>query len=84
MYEYPIGIYTDATTALVFANGTKGTTRMRQIDMRQAWIQRLRDTRVITVKYVPSKMTADGKCNLSDCLSKLFGKHPLVFERQRH
>jgi hypothetical protein len=83
MYEYPIWIYTDATTARVFANGTKGTTRMRQIDMRQAWIQRLRDTRVITVKYVPSKMTADGKCNLSDCLSKLFGKHPLVFERQR-
>ena len=82
-FVYPIELFTDATTARTFANGTKGTTRMRQIDMRQEWISSLRDTRIITVKYVPSKMTGDGKCNLSDCFTKLFGKHPLIFERQR-
>ena len=58
-------IYVDATAAIGFARGTSGTTRMKHLDLRAAWIQQLRDTSLADFVKV------DGNMNEADFFTKL-------------
>ena len=70
-------MYTDATTAKVFAMGTAMRSRLKHIDQRQQWVQLTRDTRVVEVRY------GKGATNKADIQTKVFFKHPKKYETQR-
>ena len=64
----PIIIDIDANAALGFLNNTGGGGRMKHIDIREAWIQQLRDRDVVTFNKV------DGKLIKANFMTKLLDK----------
>ena len=70
----PIVIDIDANAALGFLNNTGGGGRMKHIDIREAWIQQLRDRNVVTFNKV------DGKLIKANFMTKLLDK--LDFNRE--
>jgi hypothetical protein len=63
-----VHIYVDATAAIGFANGTSGQTRMKHLDLRQAWIQQVRDRS--TAEFIK----VDGTANKADFFTKLLSR----------
>jgi hypothetical protein len=57
----------DNTTAEIFTNNTAFKTRLKHIDVRQAWVKTLRDKSIVIPVHVPS---VD---NLADLFTKILG-----------
>jgi len=75
VFPYPAQVYTDATTANVFANGTAQKTRLQHIDNRQQWVHVCRDSRIATCSHVR------GTENPADLGSKGFFKSAKMFTK---
>ena len=67
-FPLPIPINTDSRTAEAFANGVVPRSRLRHIDVRQAWVAAVRDHKVIKVVHVP------GDSNYADIFTKVQAK----------
>ena len=63
-----IRIYADATAAIGFANGASGQSRMKHLDLRQAWIQQIRD------RSIAEFIKVDGTDNKADFFTKLLSR----------
>ena len=58
----------DNSTAEVFVNDTAYKTKLKHIDVRQKWVQTLRDKKILRPVHV------DTKDNLADLFTKILGK----------
>ena len=64
-FPKPMILEVDNTAAEAFANNTAYKTTLKHIDVRQEWIQTLRNANILRVQHVPS---AD---NLADLMTKI-------------
>ena len=64
-FPKPMVLQMDNTTAEIFANNTAARTKLKHIDVRQNWVQCLRDSSIVIPKHVPSKE------NLADLFTKI-------------
>ena len=60
--------YADADAAIGFAKHNGGATRMKHIDIREAWVQQIRDNKEISILKIC------GKKNPSDFFTKVMAK----------
>ena len=61
----PLIIYIDATAAIGFIENTGGGGRMKHLDIKDGWIQQLRD------RDIADYWKIDGPINLADFFTKL-------------
>ena len=54
--DKPLCIKIDNTAAIAFANGRVRRSKLKHIDVRQEWVQALRDHAVVRTEYVNSKL----------------------------
>ena len=76
--EYPFVVQVDNSQARSFQGDTCPNSKIRgSIDMREAWIEEMRDNSVVRTEHVP------GGENLADILTKCFKgpKFSQIFER---
>ena len=66
-FPKPMKLLMDNTTAEIFTNNTAFKTRLKHIDVRQAWVKTLRDKSIVIPVHVPS---VD---NLADLFTKILG-----------
>ena len=74
-YPTPIELCVDKSTAVAFSQGQTRRSKMRHIDMRQSWVEALRDDNIVKFKWVPTKD------NITDIGTKLLDT--LTFDRLR-
>ena len=65
-HERPIQIDIDASAAMGFLNNTGGSGKMKHLDIRESWIQQVRDRDIVTFNKV------DGTLIPANFLTKLF------------
>ena len=53
--DKPLHIKIDNTAAIAFANGRVRRSKLKHIDVRQEWVQALRDHSVVQAEYVNTK-----------------------------
>ena len=63
-----LNAYTDATAAIGFAKNNGGATRMRHIDVREGWVQQIRNRKNLNIHKI---LGAD---NPSDFFTKIMAK----------
>ena len=63
-FPTPIPLEVDNQTAIHFSKGTTQRSKMKHIDARQAWVEALRDDKIVKLRWVPTKL------NLADLNSK--------------
>ena len=68
----PIVIRIDNTAAIAFANGRVRRSKLKHIDVRQEWVQALRDHSVVKTEYVNTKE------NLADFFTKILDNDTFV------
>ena len=68
----PIVIRIDNTAAMAFANGRVRRSKLKHIDVRQEWVQALRDHSVVKTEYVNTKE------NLADFFTKILDNDTFV------
>ena len=74
-FDLPINIEVDNATAIAFSQGTARRSKLKHIDVRQQWVQELRDRQVCKLIKVSSEQ------NLSDIFTKIL--EPSRFEYLR-
>ena len=74
-FDLPINIEVDNATAIAFSQGTARRSKLKHIDVRQQWVQELRDRQVCRLIKVSSEQ------NLSDIFTKIL--EPARFEYLR-
>ena len=63
-----LAVYADADAAIGFAKHNGGATRMKHIDIREAWVQEIRDNQKITILKIA------GRKNPADFFTKVMAK----------
>ena len=53
VFPNPMVVCTDSTGAIGFARNNGGTSRMKHIDIREAWVQQLREKKELEIKHIP-------------------------------
>ena len=71
-FPKPIELQMDNSTAEVFANDTAHKTKLKHIDVRQKWVQTLRDKSILRPVHV------DTKDNAADLFTKILGKQDFI------
>ena len=71
----PRTIYVDATAAIGFIENTGGGGRMKHLDIKEGWIQLLRD------RDIAGYCKIDGPLNLADFFTKL---NDMIMHYQQH
>ena len=61
----PIGIHVDNAAAIAFSQGQVRRTKLKHIDVRQAWVQAMRDSEICVLYKV------DTSENLADFFTKI-------------
>ena len=61
----PLEIKVDNTTAIAFSKGNVRRSKLKHIDVRQSWVEWLRDKSLVNLSHV------DTKLNLADFFTKL-------------
>ena len=74
-FPKPFDLQMDNSTAEVFVNDTAYKTKLKHIDVRQKWVQTLRDKKILRPVHV------DTKYNAADLFTKILGKQD--FQRLR-
>jgi hypothetical protein len=67
-FPSPVDLQMDNSTAEVFVNDTAYKTKLKHIDVRQKWVQTLRDKNILCPVHV------DTKDNTADLFTKILGK----------
>ena len=67
-FPSPVDLQMDNSTAEVFVNDTAYKTKLKHIDVRQKWVQTLRDKNILRPVHV------DTKDNAADLFTKILGK----------
>ena len=67
-FPKPIDLQMDNSTAEVFVNDTAYKTKLKHIDVRQKWVQTLRDKKILRPVHV------DTKINAADLFTKILPK----------
>ena len=63
--ELPLQLHVDNSTAIAFSKGRVRRSKLKHIDVRQAWVDVLRDSSIVKLEYVNTK------ANLSDFFTKI-------------
>ena len=71
-FPKPIELQMDNSTAEVFVNDTAYKTKLKHIDVRQKWVQTLRDKSILRPVHV------DTKDNSADLFTKILGKQDFI------
>ena len=71
-FPQPIELQMDNSTAEVFVNDTAYKTKLKHIDVRQKWVQTLRDKSILRPVHV------DTKANAADLFTKILGKQDFI------
>ena len=71
-FPKPIELQMDNSTAEVFVNDTAYKTKLKHIDVRQKWVQTLRDKSILRPIHV------DTKDNSADLFTKILGKQDFI------
>ena len=71
-FPQPIELQMDNSTAEVFVNDTAYKTKLKHIDVRQKWVQTLRDKNILRPVHV------DTKDNSVDLFTKILGKQDFI------
>ena len=71
-FPKPIELQMDNSTAEVFVNGTAYKTKLKHIDVRQRWVQTLRDKSILRPAQV------DTKDNTADLFTMIMGKQDFM------
>jgi len=71
-FPRPIELQMDNSTAEVFVNDTAYKTNLKHIDVRQKWVQTLRDKSILRPVHV------DTKDNVADLFTKILGKQDFI------
>ena len=72
-FERPFTVKIDAAAAIGFINNTGSGGKMKHLDIREAWIQQMRDRKVVQFEK------CEGTENLADFFTKLYS--PIECER---
>ena len=64
----PFKVHVDAAAAMGFCNAYNKTGKMKYIDLRESWVQQLRDRGLTTLVKV------DGQYNVADFFTKILAK----------
>ena len=73
--DMPLQLDVDNSTAIAFSKGRVRRSKLKHIDVRQAWVDVLRDSSIVKLEYVNTK------ANLSDFFTKILDYE--TFERLR-
>ena len=65
----PIGIHVDNAAAIAFSKGQVRRTKLKHIDVRQAWVQAMRDSNICVLHKVETSE------NLADFFTKILDVH---------
>ena len=71
-FPQPIELQMDNSTAEVFVNDTAYTTKLKHIDVRQKWVQTLRDKNILRLVHV------DTKDNSANLFTTILGKQDFI------
>ena len=70
--DKPLCIKIDNTAAIAFANGRVRRSKLKHIDVRQEWVQALRDHSVVRTEYVNTKQ------NKADFFTKMLDNETVL------
>ena len=76
-FPKPIIMQVDNKAAIAFSDNSAFKTKLKHIDVRQKWVQTLRDKDIIDTKYVRSED------NLADLFTKILDEHTFTKLRDR-
>ena len=76
-FPKPIIMQVDNNAAIAFSDNSAFKTKLKHIDVRQKWVQTLRDKDIIDTKYVRSED------NLADLFTKILDEHTFTKLRDR-
>ena len=74
----PIVLKIDNTAAIAFANGRVRRSKLKHIDVRQEWVQALRDHSVVKTEYVNTKF------NKADFFTKILDTETFLKPPAKH